>query len=93
MLRPLHFVLLLLAIAFVVSVPVPDQVAENIPSNIEERAEVNDLEADASYWGYARPWRYGWGGGWYGRGWGWGGRGWGGGWYGRGWGGRGWGWW
>ncbi|XP_014615347.1 PREDICTED: neuropeptide-like protein 32 [Polistes canadensis] len=93
MLRPLHFVLLLLAIAFVVSVPVPDQVAENIPSNIEERAQANDLEADASYWGYARPWRYGWGGGLYGRGWGWGGRGWGGGWYGRGWGGRGWGWW
>ena len=49
--------------------------AEPSPNN------ANDLEADASAWGYSRPWRYGgWQGGWGGvrSGWGWGGRGWGG---------------
>ncbi|KAI4502593.1 hypothetical protein M0802_002505 [Mischocyttarus mexicanus] len=96
MLRPLHFVLLLLAIAFVVSVPVPNQVAENVPSTVQERLESNDLETDASYWRYARPWKYGWGSGGLGwnRGIGWGGIGWGS----PGWArgrvlGSGWGWW
>ncbi|OAD56666.1 hypothetical protein WN48_03129 [Eufriesea mexicana] len=46
----------------------------------------NDLDADATSYGYSRPWRYGWssGGGWR--------NGWGGGYGGWGWGGRGWGW-
>lgn len=65
---------------------VPDVIA------IEDKAEANDLEADATSWGYPAPWRYNYGGGWYGRGWN--GRYYGGnGWYGRGWGGRNYGWW
>lgn len=45
-------------------------------------ADANDLDADASYYyGYSRPWRYGWKSGWNGwgglrSGWGWAGRGW-----------------
>ncbi|XP_071566580.1 uncharacterized protein [Temnothorax nylanderi] len=89
MLRPLHFVFLLVAfLAFAAAVQ-----NEGVP-----QPEANDLVADASYWGYGRPYRYyggygGYGGGWgggYGRGWGGGyGRGWGGGYGGRGFGGYG----
>ncbi|KAK2585531.1 hypothetical protein KPH14_010173 [Odynerus spinipes] len=96
MLRPLHFVLFFLAVAFVVCTPMPGGMNMALPQqvNTEEKPEASDLEADASSWGYSAPWKYGYGngGGWYGRGWG--GKGWyGNGWYGRGWGGRGYGWW
>ncbi|XP_077269613.1 uncharacterized protein LOC143901306 [Temnothorax americanus] len=86
MLRPLHFVFLLATfLAFAAAV----QNADGVP-----QPEANDLVADASQWGYGRPYRYNGGYGGYGGGWGGGyggyGRGWGGG-YDRGWGGRGWG--
>ncbi|KYM89864.1 hypothetical protein ALC53_02176 [Atta colombica] len=80
---------------------VENEAPVNVQSEVEPQPDANDLEADATYWGYGRPYRYGGWGGWgYGRGWGgwggyggWGGRGWGGGWGGRGWGGRGYGGW
>ncbi|XP_011879679.1 PREDICTED: uncharacterized protein LOC105568546 [Vollenhovia emeryi] len=91
MLRPLHFVLFFAAfLAFAAAVETGGP--PNVQSEVEPQpdANANDLEADATYWGYGRPYyRYygGWGG--YGRGYGLGG--WGGGWRGGYWGGRGWG--
>ncbi|XP_018368721.1 PREDICTED: uncharacterized protein F12A10.7-like [Trachymyrmex cornetzi] len=99
MLRPLHFVFLFAALAILTfAAAVENEAPVNVQSEVEPQPDANDLETDATYWGYGRPYRYGgWG---YGRGWGdwggyggWGGRGWGGGWGGRGWGGRGYGGW
>ncbi|XP_015433745.1 PREDICTED: neuropeptide-like protein 32 [Dufourea novaeangliae] len=86
MLRPVHLAIFLLMVVLVASLEGPPDAAQ---MEIEQSPDnVNDLEADASSWGYSRPWRYGWkSGGWGGWG-GWRGGGWGGrGWYGRG------GWW
>ncbi|KAL6429394.1 hypothetical protein ACFW04_008225 [Cataglyphis niger] len=96
MLRPMHFVFLFAAFAFLAFTAAEEnkEVPPIVQSEVEPQSDVpaNDLEADASYWGYGRPWRYGgWGygrgygwGGWRGGYWGgpgyWGGRGWGGGW-------------
>ncbi|XP_018352218.1 PREDICTED: glycine-rich protein 2-like [Trachymyrmex septentrionalis] len=102
MLRPLHFVFLFAAFAVLTFAAAAENEAPvNVQSEVEPQPDANDLETDATYWGYGRPYRYGgWGGLGYGRGWGgwggyggWGGRGWGGGWGGRGWGGRGYGGW
>nr|XP_012143506.1 PREDICTED: neuropeptide-like protein 32 isoform X5 [Megachile rotundata] len=87
MLRTMHLLLLLLVVVLVAASEGP---SEPVNAEIDPALNgANDLEADASYWGYSRPWRYGWGG-YRGGGWGgWGGyrSGWGGGW---GWRGRGW---
>ncbi|XP_011691258.1 PREDICTED: shematrin-like protein 2 [Wasmannia auropunctata] len=104
MLRPLHFVFLIAAFA-VLAAAVENEAPANVPSEVEPQPNANDLEADATYWGYyGRPYyKYGGWGGYGGRGYGgWGGwgRGWGGyglgGWGRGGWGGRGygggWGW-
>ncbi|XP_053975325.1 uncharacterized protein LOC128874534 isoform X1 [Hylaeus volcanicus] len=79
MLRPVHLALLLLMVVLVATL-------EEKPNNEPAQAEieppankVNDLDADASGWGYSTPWRYGWrNGGWGGwrSGWGLGGRVW-----------------
>ncbi|XP_043261358.1 uncharacterized protein LOC122402549 [Colletes gigas] len=80
MLRSVHLILLLLMVVLVASL---EDTAE--PARAETGLSlnnVNDLDADASAWGYSRPWRYGWrNGAWSG----WGGVGWGG----RAWAGRG----
>ncbi|XP_011171385.1 glycine-rich RNA-binding protein 2 [Solenopsis invicta] len=106
MLRPLHFVFFFGAFAFLTFVAAVENGEAPVQSEIEPQpdANANDLEADATYWGYGRPYRYygGWGGGYGGRGYGgwggWGGwNGWRGYWGGRngwgGWGGRGYGGW
>ncbi|CAK9822045.1 hypothetical protein ANTRET_LOCUS656 [Anthophora retusa] len=73
--RPVHLVLLLFMLVLVASLEDPSEPARaeaELPNN------VNDLDADATSWGYSRPWRYGWKGGWGGwrGGWGWGGKVW-----------------
>nr|XP_012228349.1 PREDICTED: protein FAM98B-like [Linepithema humile] len=98
MLRPLHFVFLFVAFAFLalsaaVEIEGSPQTVQNEAEPPQQYGKTNDLETDATFWGgYGRGYG-GWGG--YGRGYGgYGGYGgWGGGWGGRGyyggWGGRG----
>ncbi|GAB1859379.1 hypothetical protein CAJAP_00458 [Camponotus japonicus] len=100
MLRPMHFVFLFAAFAFLAFAAAEKEETKPLyvqreiepQSEIEPQPDTNDLEADASYWGYGRPWRYGGWGGWRGGYGGWGGRGYGYGGGGRGWGGGGRGW-
>ncbi|XP_076545123.1 uncharacterized protein LOC143305425 [Osmia lignaria lignaria] len=61
--RSLRLVLFLLAV--VVLVAASKDPSEPVNTEGEPSlSDANDLDADASYWGYSRPWRYGWRGGW-----------------------------
>nr|XP_031848158.1 uncharacterized protein LOC116433799 [Nomia melanderi] len=78
MLRPVHLAIFLLMVVLMVAAEDQlDPARQEVEPSLNN---ANDLEADASAWGYSRPWRYGWRsggwGGWRGGGWGWGGKVW-----------------